>query len=210
VSVENCPSCGAGIGESTKFCPDCGTEVASESKGAEKDTKTETQSGFRDDERPVTEVIKQDEVKGYIKYTAGIFLSVGIGYGLALLLFNAFIDAGPFVGTELISLGMIMGILLSPLVASLSGVIIGLRFEDSEKSVVSAAGVGSFGGFFIMVVLTIVISSIVLDGGGGGGGTGSGVGDLITNQLLSIIGFSIGVATAGSLSAFVTKRFLFE
>ena len=201
-----CPSCGTEVESDAVFCPECGTDLSSEGPGDEGDKQSTSDSHkrFQDDERSVTEVVKEDEIKEYIKYIVGIFLSVGLGYSLALLLFDLFVDSGVGTGGEFILFGLLLAILITPVLASFAGITIGLQLEDSEKAVASAAGVGSLAGFAVMIVLTIIVASIISDGGSGGAD------DLITEELLSIIGFGLGVAAAGGLSGIVTKRLLFK
>lgn len=158
--------------------------------------------GAAGDQRTVGDILEEKSTKQYVKYNAGVFAAIGVGFALALVLTDALVSSGSALGggagsTSFAVAGLSIAFFLSPLIAGITGTVTSLRLEDTEKAVATAAGAGAFAGYVALLLLVVVTAGIVGDGGSSG----------FTDELLALLGFGVGVAAAGGLTAVVTERF---
>lgn len=176
-----------------------GTESAG---GRESDPETESDDGSH---RTVGDILGEDRAKHVIKYNVGVFLAIGLGFALAFILFDAFASGGSgghpggsYESGSLVLMGTLFGFLVAPVVSAITGTVTALSLDDTAKAVGTVASAGAFVGFLVFVFLLIVIASMVGPGGSS---------NIFIEDLLAIIGWSVGVASAGGGTAYVTERF---
>ena len=153
----------------------------------------------------IVDDIRRPEVWHYLTLTVGLFVVVGVGYGLTFWLFS---ELGEFDGTTgelLVAFGSIFGFFLGPVVAIFSGAFTALDAPERDDTTLAvASAVGSVVGFVLMVVVLIVFLALGSDGGGGGGGDDSG-GDL-PGGLGGTIGLLVGIAVSSAVTVLLTRR----
>lgn len=177
---------------------------------ADDEGSTGTAEATHGNQRTVGDILGEDRSKRYIKYNVGVFVAVGLGFAVALVLMDGLIGGGSSSGTtaqtstgsggtgSVVLVGALFVFLFAPLVSGLTGSVTALRLNDTEKAVATVASAGAFVGFLGFLVLLIVIASAV-------GPSGSS--NLFTEELLAMIGWGVGVSVAGGGTAFVTERF---
>lgn len=142
-------------------------------------------------------------VAEYAKFNFSVFLVVGLGIALALVLLDllAFGDGAlETVVGDLLALGVVVGLLAAPLLAGVTGTITGLGMDDTDSAVGTAAGVGVYAGFLAMVTLLIAVAYLL-------GGTAGDLGSDLVGEVLAVLGFGLGVVAAGVGAAFLTNRY---
>lgn len=152
----------------------------------------------------IGDILGEDRTQNYIRYNIGIFLIVGLGFGLAFLLLDAFASANggeEIGGGEFLIFGFIIVFILGPFLAAITGTVTGLQLPDSEKVVGITAGVGTFIGFIVLVFVIVIFGSAI-------GGEVDEVSGEFIDDLLGVIGFGIGVAVTGAGTGYLTKRFM--
>lgn len=149
-----------------------------------------------------TDVAQRVGTKGYIRYSIGVFVTVGLGFGLSFILLDGLAsENGGQVGSgEFLVVGFFFAFLLGPILSSVTGTVIGLKVRDRPGIAAITSFIGSFGGFFVLVLLLVITGSIV------GGEAGEASGEFL-EDLLAIIGFGIGVAFVGGGTGYITNRF---
>lgn len=152
------------------------------------------------DDRSLTDALGEQSSKQYIKYNVGMFLTVGFGFGISLLLLDAFADSNGGGTEELLLFGILLTILFGPVVAAITGTVTGIQFEEDSTVAAAASALGAFAGFLALVLVLLVIASAI-------GGEADQASSEVTDDFLAIIGFGIGVAITGYGSTFLTKRF---
>jgi len=147
-------------------------------------------------------MLNEAHIQEYIKFSVGAFSAVAVGFGVAFLLFTNLISGpGSLVGGFGAG-GMLISIILTPLLAGVIGIMIGLEMNDDRKAATLTSSVGTFAGYLAFLVIAFVFSALISGGGSGGGG--SALGDALGPAL----GFGIGVAVAGAVSTFATEALL--
>lgn len=151
-----------------------------------------------EDPRSPTDILEEDYVQKHIKYCIGIFLAIGIGFSLSFILLDLLSPSSGslLAGGELALLGLVFSLILTPLLGGILGIFIGLEMDDTRKSAVLTAGVGSFSGYIAFLFLLLFMSAIVSDSGGLG------------DAFVALVGWGIGVAVAGAATAGVTRAVL--
>lgn len=161
------------------------------------DTKSGTRSPPPDNEiaGDNSPIPSGDLGKHFLKIVVGIFTAVAIGYSVGLILLDGLGDeAMVMIGL----FAILIPLLGAPLIAMVTGIIVGLRFDSDDNSAMLTSGIGAFAGFFVMFFILLVISSLVV-------GNGNGDGD-ISDFFIPLIGFGIGVGLTGAGSTYVTRR----
>jgi hypothetical protein len=132
----------------------------------------------------------------------GLFVTVGIGLGLAGFLLVTQFEAGSSSGTGASLLGGLLFLqaiavlyFVGPVVAAVGGVFVGLRDSDRATGVL-AGGIGSFVGSYLLFAIGLGILLLAAESGGGGGG-GFDVGE----NILAIAGVGAPAALVGAVSA---------
>lgn len=157
------------------------------------------QYGQRQSQSP-TEVLTSESGMRFLKYIVGVFLAIGLGYGIGLILFDAV--ASDDFGTDLFGLfAFLVPVFGAPIIGMVTGLMTGLRLETDEASAALTSGVGAIAGFIVMLIVLVVFMSIVFSDGGGDGGGGDS-----SDMIVEMIAFGIGVATTAALTTFVVRR----
>lgn len=147
-----------------------------------------------------TDVLTSESGIRYLKYITGVFVAIGVGYGIGLLLFD--VVASDDFGSDLFGLfAFLVPVFGAPIIGMVTGLMTGLRLDTDEASAALTSGVGAFVGYVAMLIVLVVFMSIIFSSGDGGGGGGDS-GDM----LLEMIAFGIGVATTAALTTFVVRR----
>lgn len=127
-----------------------------------------------------------------------MFVAVGIGYSIGLILLNVVGgDGGSFVGL----IALFIPIFGAPIISMSTGLLTGLRLQTDEQSAALASGVGAFIGFVLLLFILIISAALVSDGGSSSGGGGSPA-----DVFLPMFAFGVGVAVSGAGTTFVVKR----
>lgn len=143
-----------------------------------------------------TTELQEETGQRFIKYIVGVFVAIGIGYGVGLILLDIIDEEfGALLGVT----AMIIPLFGAPIIAMVTGLMTGLRQDASDKGAVLTSGVGAFLGFIALFVVILVFTSIVFDNGGSNGGD---LGDFF----LPLVGFGIGVAISGAGTTYVVRE----
>ena len=150
-----------------------------------------------------------------------VFAAVGAGVGLALnftlgFFIEQFVDPGddPLSVTQvailfLVSIVLVYG--LAPVVAGVTGALIGRALHGREVKAAAVGGLGSFFGYFLFVGLALFLLLAVLSTYGpppGGDGNGNGGGPLDPGGRARLtVQVSLPVGLVGLVSAYVASRF---
>lgn len=154
-------------------------------------------------DRSPTDILGEESGKRFLKYIIGVFVAVGIGYGIGLVLLDALgDDSSQFIGL----IALFVPIFGAPIISMTTGLLTGLRLETDEQSAALASAVGAFIGFIIMLFILLIFAAIVESGGGGGGDGGDGGGGGLSDFIGQLFAFGIGVAVTGAGTTFVVKR----
>lgn len=146
-----------------------------------------------------TDILGEESGKRFIKYIVGVFVAVGIGYGIGLVLLNVVGgDNGSFVGL----IALFIPVFGAPIISMSTGLLTGLRLQTDEQSAAVASGVGAFIGFVLLLFILMISAALVSDGGGS---TGSSSGSL-ADFFLPMFAFGVGVAVSGAGTTYVVKR----
>lgn len=150
--------------------------------------------------RSPTDILGKESGKRFLKYIVGVFIAVGVGYGIGLVLLDVLgDDNSQFIGV----IALFVPVFGAPIISMTTGLLTGLRLETDERSAAVASAVGAFIGFVLMLFLLLVFAAIVSnDGGGSSGGSDGGLSDFF----IPLFGFGVGVAVTGAGTTFVVKR----
>jgi len=149
---------------------------------------------YYDESESIGDRIQDPTTKTYITFSVGVFLAVGLGYGLTLFLVSELAETG-MTGDIAGAGSLVIGVLLAPLIAGITGLTTGFRMDGDDAKL--AGGVGAAVGVVVMLVVLLVFASLISSGGGGGGG------DL---DLGPLIGLVLGVGATGAMAAAVPSR----
>lgn len=119
----------------------------------------------------IVDLAQQPIVMDSTKFVAALFALVGIGLGLAMILFDVvdqeIISDVSMTGTEYSELLAITLFYVVPYFAVLGAVVVGVLFgwqlERDDKTTFLAAGLGSFVGTIAIWLLASIVASIPID-----------------------------------------------
>ena len=147
------------------------------------------------------DVLGTDSGKQFLTYIVGVFVAVGLGYGIGLVLLDAVSDeAGAVIGF----FALLVPVLSAPIISMATGLLTGLRLNTDRQSAALVSGVGAFIGFLVLLFVLIIFAGIV---GDGNGGTNGANGDGSLSDLFGpLFAFGTGVAVTGAVATYVVKR----
>lgn len=144
------------------------------------------------------DILSLEPGKQAVKYSAGVFGAVGLGYGVGLLLLSTL---GGLAGEIIGMAAFLIPIFGAPIIAVMTGVITSRQLRVHKYAAGVASGVGAFLGF-LGLLLVLLLSSLVI-------GSGDGDGDL-TSDLLPLVGFGLGVATSAVVTTILVHQIHFR
>lgn len=168
--------------------PDGGEpEISPSDKGQNQPTNGE-------DERSVRDLVTEASTKRYMKFGIAIFVATGVGMLLALLLLDA-LASETFESDFFLGLGLFVGVMVTPVLSAVIGIVSGLEIDDNERAVAIAASLGSFIGFVVFLLLLAIGESVLLQEG-----------QAVSHELFAYLLFGLGIAATGAIAGVVTKK----
>ncbi|WP_222915065.1 hypothetical protein [Natrinema sp. SYSU A 869] len=164
-------------------------------------------------ERPVSDVLSDEQNKSYLTYITLLFAIVGVGYGLTgalgiRMLFEESADAGLAIGFFLIVLFGVM-VFTGPILGAISGLQLQRHMTDTREALITAFVSGTIG-YVAMTVVSVLVTVLLIpstdsaDTSSGGGSDLFELGEIFVP--LIVMAIPVGLVAAGMI--YLDDKFL--